>query len=674
MKIEGLLVKEDSENLKSEITIIDDEKNSKSKLDFPSLIGAKVLSDDGSKAFIATLFPNNTIYCYDINEDKIIWKYKNHSHKPIQGLNFQNNVISVSTGKTEYTRKEEYELNLDGIIPGDCKNQLDNLAKVKEQSIDKAIPEISEFFNSEHRTVIFKSIIELQSLTYDRKIKKYYPLIVKELPTLLKFDDQEIFELTWKLIRRIIRKDPDSFDGIVPDILLRLKKIDSDDRGHYLYYLEELCSTKTKWIENEISYLNEIIQNSEDTYEIKDAKSILELYNRKTEKIPQYQFPISINKIKFSEPKTYNVKTKDHLLSFSNGEIVSRIGWTKPSKIVRLDSGLNEKWKIAIDGRVRGMDSDEFGTILSESSFIKNEELGTKDNESGRFFSSLYTIDTDGRIIWKLEKIDGFVSIIGFTPEKILVWNDFTPSIQCLKRENGEKLWEKSFTDLLNSKYAMKVFHYYEIFDKFLMVRMSNEQKKPVTPSIISVLDGKCNVLNEFEHDVFTTEEEEEEQIPNEEIVIQIDLGSHYYPIYHAMFSPDGENIITGHYDGQVASWTLDGKLNWVFECKNKVKLGLSITDDGLVSALCENGDYFLIENGKEIMHSILEIDFSSTRDVFSIGKYAALGYDKKIMFFDRSGKVGELEFKDKLRSVTYSQKENLLAVAAGPISVVQIE
>jgi len=148
-------------------------------------------------------------------------------------------------------------------------------------------------------------------------------------------------------------------------------------------------------------------------------------------------------------------------------------------------------------------------------------------------------------------------------------------------------------------------------------------------------------------------------------ISIGVKFSPSYYPIYHALITPDGNHILAAHYNGQVANWSLDGKLEWVFDCKNKVKLGLSISNDGLISALCENGDYFLIEDGREVMHAVLDIDLAKSYQVFSTEKYAGLSYDKKIMLFDREGLVWEKEFQDKVRLVAYNSNQKLLAVSA---------
>ncbi|MCH8301626.1 MAG: hypothetical protein IH912_02640 [Proteobacteria bacterium] len=102
-------------------------------------------------------------------------------------------------------------------------------------------------------------------------------------------------------------KSPELIKTILPDILSRIKTQNTEFYNDYLYYLEELCRTNSDWIKNEISNLNEIVNNNKDDVEVKNAKNILELYDRKTEQIPQYQFPISKNKTKFSKLKTYKI-------------------------------------------------------------------------------------------------------------------------------------------------------------------------------------------------------------------------------------------------------------------------------------------------------------------------------------------------------------------------------
>jgi len=162
-------------------------------------------------------------------------------------------------------------------------------------------------------------------------------------------------------------------------------------------------------------------------------------------------------------------------------------------------------------------------------------------------------------------------------------------------------------------------------------------------------------------------------QVAGKEVSLGIDLGKPHYPIYHATFTNDGTGIITAHYNGQVAKWSLDGKLKWVFDCKNKVKFGLSITEDDIISAFCENGDYYLIKDGKEVLHAIIDMDWNKSWHVLSAGKFAVLAYDKKVMFFLHDGKSGELEFKDKVRNIAYDEKNQRLVVAAEKITLMNL-
>ena len=64
-----------------------------------------------------------------------------------------------------------------------------------------------------------------------------------------------------------------------------------------LFYIQELCRANPDWIKTEISYVEKYIEKSKDSYEKRNAQDILELYARKTKRIPNYQFPISSHKL-----------------------------------------------------------------------------------------------------------------------------------------------------------------------------------------------------------------------------------------------------------------------------------------------------------------------------------------------------------------------------------------
>lgn len=202
MKIEKIDIKQDLEQKNTTVSILDEDGECVNRFVLSSLIGASTVSDDKKKAIISTLMPDNTIYCYDLEQNRFIWKYKNHSHKLALKIKFANNLIEISTGKSIAGSQEEYKIQLDGTLEKECQNQIETISKIKELPLKESIPWIINYINSEYRTIRLRSIVVLQSLSYDRKITQYLPLLVKEIPSLLESQDGDVFDLTWKLIRR----------------------------------------------------------------------------------------------------------------------------------------------------------------------------------------------------------------------------------------------------------------------------------------------------------------------------------------------------------------------------------------------------------------------------------------------------------------------------------------
>jgi len=668
-------------DLGGEISVIDKVGNTILEESFTSNVYTCAISSDGKLVFSSTLIPDDSIYCFNIDTKQQEWKYKNHDRNRVLGLSFIDNIVKVSKNGKFSSNDISYELNSDGILIEKYARILKNIDEIKKHPIEQAIESLLLLLKSKNRNELLNALVQLRPLLYDKKSPTYYLEVAKCLKPLLDKNDKEIFDLVWKIITTISRKDPHTIDCIASDLINRIKKLNSEYADAYLWYFDALAGINPLWLEKEIPTVIKILENSESHNEKRFAQSIMEQYNKKIGKYQMNQFPDSKKNIQLSITKTYSTKTKDHLLSFSNGELVARIGWTKPSKLIRFDKNLDEKWKIVIDGRVRAIESDEHGTIVTESTFVKNQNAeptvnsNSDENQDGVMKSSLYIIDNDGNKIKVLERTDGFIGLIGITREKILMWNDVLLSIKCLDRNSGDLLWEKSYQNTINSKYNMRTMNYSPQSDQILTIRTSNKLDKLVIPSIISVLDNYGNIISEFESDGFPSNEQLKElnnTVTAGSISISIPFHTHY-PIYHAFFINDSKSILAAYYNGQVACWSIRGNLEWVFDCKNKVKLGLSITSNGLVSALCENGDYYLIENGKEILHSKIDIDYRNSYQVLSAGEYAVLSYDNKLLFFERDGKVGELEFENMIRSIAYDPKEKIMVVSAQNLSVIQM-
>lgn len=658
MKIKRLDVVRANGILTSSILIFDENNLKVSSFNFPALIEAKTISPDKRKGIFATLYPDNMIYCYDIDLNTIIWRYKNHSHKPVLKLDARDNMILVFTGSSVNSANEEYQLTLNGELKESSESGLKMIDTTKDLPAYTAVKILLDMIRTADRTILFKALIMLQSKMYDKKSLTLYPEILHAVTPLLPMDD-EIFELIWKILRRIMRKNPIILDNVIQALLSRIKKIRPNSKEIFMWYLDELGGINSDWIKTEIPEITKVFNTSNDANERVWAKNVLMTYEtglKKKEATYAKETPITSDRLELNLISSYKIKTKDHLLCFMNHDLVARLGWTKPSKLVLFDDELKIKWAISVPGRIRSMDSDSGGIVVSVSDYVKSPSFSNiisdvSKEEDGYFQSTIHVINPEGKIILTIEKINGFTVLIGISDKQILIWNDLSLSINSYERTNGKLLWSKSYTDRISSKYNMRTIQYYPKLKRILTVHTYNKEKMPVIPSIISVLDDTGNEIHEFEDDGFPGKDELQRhqseghsvEVPHMPKPITLSfslvLPPPHYPVYHAILSSDGKNIVAGHYSGKIVCWSIDGKLEWIFDCKNKVKIDMKMTENGLVSALCENGDYFLVRDGKEIFRAFINMDFSKIPIVSILENFVLLSNDKQLLFFDEHGK-----------------------------------
>lgn len=669
----------DKSELESTLVVIEKSEHHIFDYHFDSNTLACTMSPDGTLISVATLSPDDSIYCFNLSEKTLLWKYRNHSRKRVLGLEFSDGKILVFTGGSISAKKHEYELTLQGNLTAEYQQSFEKISELGRSP--ETIPQLLEFLSSTNRGVVIKTLVTIQSFIYDKKSKALLLLIVKKLQPLIKSHDKEIFDLVWKILTKIAeRDDPSTIDDVIPELISRIKTINPDYKDVSLWYFDTLARINSNWLKNEILNIQHLLETSTIHNEKRFAESIIHEFNKKSGKLELNKFPTSDKKIKPKIVNTFKVKTKDHLVSLSENCLVARIGWTKPSKLVKLDLDFREKWKISINGRLRSIRSDSYGVVASESSFIKNPQksvINSGENElDGKFLSNLYSIENDGTVKKILSDVEGFISLVGISKERIIIWNDLTLNISCLERNDGNLLWSRSYRNIIQKKYDMRIINYSSNLDKILTVRVLNNAKTLVIPSIVSIIDGNGNLISEFETDGFPSDEQIKELKGEHNLAggisISIPFQTHY-PIYHAVFSSDGSKIITGDYNGNVTCWKIGGKLEWVFNCKNKVKLGLAITKTSLISALCENGNFFIIRDGEKLVNSVIDIDFKNSYHVFSLDNYLGLGYDKSIVFFDQEGVVGELEFDDKIRAIGVDPRGEKLVVSTGDLLLINI-
>jgi outer membrane protein assembly factor BamB len=122
-------------DLESKLTVIERSGEEIFTYDFGSNVEACAISSDGNLVSVATLMPDNSVYCFDPQQKRMLWKYKNHTKNGrVLGLKFNGNEIDVFAGTTMVRKEREYALKLDGTLSQECEMQLQTLKKIKTGS------------------------------------------------------------------------------------------------------------------------------------------------------------------------------------------------------------------------------------------------------------------------------------------------------------------------------------------------------------------------------------------------------------------------------------------------------------------------------------------------------------------------------------------------------------
>jgi hypothetical protein len=230
--------------------------------DFGSNIMGCTISSDGDLVSVATLAPDDSIYCFHTQQKTLLWKYKNHARKRVLGLEFNRDQLEVFTGGTLATADKEYALRTDGTLAPEYKKQLEALTKIKKQVPQEKIESLLAMVNSDNRHEVIEGLSELKSFVYTKGSVPHYPKIIGALGSHLQAED-DVFDLLWKVLRAILKKKPDMLGPIVPQILSRLKNKPSKETTGVLIILGELGEANPAWIKNEQLFIMQKLRSKE---------------------------------------------------------------------------------------------------------------------------------------------------------------------------------------------------------------------------------------------------------------------------------------------------------------------------------------------------------------------------------------------------------------------------
>jgi hypothetical protein len=225
--------------------------------EFGSNIEGCDISSDGKLVSVSTLFPDNSIYCFDLQNKLLLWKYKNHSKKGVLKLYFNNNKnnLEVFTGNSVSTAEKEYVMELDGSLEQSYAEYINTLSKIKKQAPEQKVESLITMINSGNRDKTLEAIGQLKTFVTTKGSFPDYSRIIDTLSKFIQTEDVGIFDNIWIVLKAIMKNQPQIIEPLIPKILSRFKK--STNYPTTLRYLGDLGAVNPEWIINELPLIKQ---------------------------------------------------------------------------------------------------------------------------------------------------------------------------------------------------------------------------------------------------------------------------------------------------------------------------------------------------------------------------------------------------------------------------------
>jgi hypothetical protein len=248
-------------DLGSKLTVIERSGEETFTYEFGSNVEACEISPDGNLVLVATAMPDNSLYCFDPQQKRTSWKFKNHSKiGVVLGLELNGNEIDVFTGASMAAKEKEYTLKLDGILSQEYEDELQKLKKIKKLVPRERVEPILEMIKSNNRREVIGGLSELKLLVTTKGSLPYYPRIADTLRIYLQ--DEDLFYDIWKIILRMLKKKPEVLGPLIPDITSWFKnKSESHHITTFLSILGELGKVNPEWIKNEETFVKQKLRS-----------------------------------------------------------------------------------------------------------------------------------------------------------------------------------------------------------------------------------------------------------------------------------------------------------------------------------------------------------------------------------------------------------------------------
>jgi hypothetical protein len=256
-------VTKESTDLGCKLSVIESSGKNIYNYYFSSNVEACAISSDGILVSVATLKPDNSIYCFEPENDILKWKYKNHNKMSVVlGLKFKDTEIEVMTGGSMATMEKDYILKLDGTLTQQYETEAMTLNKIKKLSTKERVVPVLGMITSTDRRQVITGLFELKSLVTTKGSLAHYSKITDTLVNLIQ--DDELYYSVWEVIRRMLKKDSEAIAPLVPNIINWFRnKTETHDVTAFLSALGELGKANPPWIKNEVEFIKEKLRSKE---------------------------------------------------------------------------------------------------------------------------------------------------------------------------------------------------------------------------------------------------------------------------------------------------------------------------------------------------------------------------------------------------------------------------
>ncbi|RLF07067.1 MAG: hypothetical protein DRJ69_07465, partial [Thermoprotei archaeon] len=225
---------------------------------FKSYMSGCAITPDGRCLAAATLYPDNTVYFFDIETRELKWSYKNPRKEAIIDVSISDDKIHVWIGKSEVSKRIGYSLDFEGQLTGEYIESLEKLKTISTGPIEKSIETLISLLESNDNEQVLDGLKELKANI--RRLAKYAEQLTSHISRHLDSEDKKIAELSRDVMVRLGKLAPDAIEPYVEAIIKSAENMASKYSVEPLFTLGELGEINPKWVKDKIPMIIESLK------------------------------------------------------------------------------------------------------------------------------------------------------------------------------------------------------------------------------------------------------------------------------------------------------------------------------------------------------------------------------------------------------------------------------